>query len=301
MEEPRYGIKEMYDVHIRACAPMDFYGKSYEINETLLDFQKIEISQISSLERTVLSQGGYNNNPQIFWDTQKETEFKVSNGVLSPKGLSLLSNSKVDFNETKSVQMNETLQVIEVDDKGYVDLKFIPNCCDSLAAQYNPNNEPYPMGRRPELPLKPLPPSQIKWIFVYDCDSGEKITNFYIYGNRIILSKEYRKVYIDYTFDYNLQSRTLNLGARQFTTFLKLDGKMSMKSEETGEVFTVLIEIPRIKINSNLSMSLGKTCENSYVSDFFLSAYPQIVGNKKDKESTAKMTFLDSELTGEYI
>jgi hypothetical protein len=37
-----------------------------------------------------------------------------------------------------------------------------------MGAQGNPDMEPLPMGRRPDLLLKPLPPSKTKWIFVYD-------------------------------------------------------------------------------------------------------------------------------------
>ena len=37
------------------------------------------------------------------------------------------------------------------------------------------------MGRREELLLKPLPPSNTKWIFCYDVDTGERIREFEIY------------------------------------------------------------------------------------------------------------------------
>jgi hypothetical protein len=37
------------------------------------------------------------------------------------------------------------------------------------------------MGRRPELMLKPLPPSKTKWIFIYDEETGKRIRDFEIY------------------------------------------------------------------------------------------------------------------------
>jgi len=89
-----------------------------------------------------------------------------------------LSNSKLRETKEKSVSFNEVIRTYENEDYCYVDLKYCPNACDKMGAQPNPYNEPMPMGRRPELLLKPLPPSKKKWIFVYDEDTGKRVRNF---------------------------------------------------------------------------------------------------------------------------
>jgi hypothetical protein len=153
------------------------------------------------------------------------------------------------------------------------------------------------MGRREDLLLKPLPPSKKYWIFCYDNDTGLPIKEFKIFNNRIFFYKSYRNVMVDYTFTYEDKIKVLEVGNRLFNGFLRLDGKMSVKDEISGEVTTAILELPKIKLSSNLSMRLGKNYENSTVSDFYFTGYPE-----EEKNGTvAKITFLDKDLTGDYI
>jgi hypothetical protein len=40
------GMKELYDVNIRLLNPLEIGSKKYSINESILSFSKVEISQI---------------------------------------------------------------------------------------------------------------------------------------------------------------------------------------------------------------------------------------------------------------
>ena len=75
---------------------------------------------------------------------------------------------------------------------------------------------------------------------------------------------------------------------------------MSVKDEKSGEVTTAILEIPKIKLSSSLSMRLGKSYDESTVSDFFFIGYPE-ENIRREKQSVCKITFLDRELTGDYI
>ena len=291
------GIKELYDVSLRLSKPLEIGGKKYNINEAILNFKQIEISQVSEQKSNVWARGGHNNNPLVNWEVDKEVQFAVTNGVLSPKSWALLSNSQLKNPKNKSVGIIEELKAIEDKTYCYVDLKYCPNSIDGIwGIQPNPHLEPLPMGRREELELKPLPPSLKKWIFCYDLETGKSINNFSIYGNRIFFNQFYRNIMVDYTFTYEDKIQVLEVGNRLFNGFLRLDGKMSVKDEKSGEVTTAILEIPKIKLSSSLSMRLGKNYENSTVSDFFFIGYPN------EKEGTvANITFLNTELTGDYI
>lgn len=227
--------------------------------------------------------------------------FAITHGVLSPTSWALLSNSKIKEPIKKSVQYYETLHTIEDRDYIYVDLKYKPNACNEvIGAQPNPCNEPLPMGRREELLLKPLPPSKTKWIFCYDVDTGERIREFEIYQNRLFFQVPVRRVMIDYTFCYEDKIKVIEVGDRLFNGFLRLDGKMSAKDERTGEVSTVILEMPKIKLSSNLSMRLGRDYENSTVSDFYFTGYPD-ENCRREEQKIARITFLDKELSGDYL
>lgn len=295
------GIKELYDVSIRLNSSLEFNGRKFNINETLLLFKTAEIADITERKSSVQARGGYHNNALINWETDKEMNFAISHGVLSPVSWALLSNSKIEMPKTKSVSYNEIVYTIEDNDYCYVDLKYKPNHCNYImGAQGNPCNEPLPMGRRPELMLKPLPPSREKFIFVYDQETGQRIDDFEIYENRLFFKRPYRKVYVDYTFEYEDKTKVIKVGDRLFNGFLSLAGKMSVKDEMSGEVTTAILEIPKIKLSSNLSLRLGKNYDSSTVSDFFFTGYPD-ENIRREKQSVCKITFLNKELTGDYI
>ena len=90
------------------------------------------------------------------------------------------------------------------------------------------------------------------------------------------------------------------MGNRLFNGFLRVDGKMSVKDQNSGEVSTAILELPKIKLSSSLSMKLGRDYESSVVSDFYFIGYPDDK-RRREEQSVAYITFLDKELTGEYI
>ena len=292
-------MKELYDISIRLNQPLEIGKRRLEINETILSFKTAEIAQIQEKKREIAARGGFHNNPLIYWEIDKEMNFAITHGVLSATSWALLSNSKINEPKFKSVSYSEEIKAIEDNTYCYVNLKYIPNAVDGIiGAQPNPDLEPLPMGRRPELMLKPLPPSKTKWIFCYDCETGKPIREFEIYGNKIFFREFYREVLVDYTFTYEDKIRELDVGNRLFNGFLRLDAKMSVKDEKSGEVTTAILELPKIKLSSNLSMRLGKDYESSTVSDFYFVGYPE---EENKKGTVAKITFLDKELTGDYI
>lgn len=294
------GIKELYDVTLRLNAPLDIGNRHYDINEAILSFSKAELAQVNEHKTTTQARGGYHNTPFINWEVDKDTQFAITNGVLSPTSWALLSNSMLKEPNIKSVSYQENCKTIEDEAYCFVELKYIPNATAPLGAQENPNLEPLPMGRRPELMLKPLPPSRIKWIFVYDVETGEKIRDFEIFQNRIYFTRRLREVKVDYTFTYEDKVKTIEVGNRLINGFLRLDGKMSVKDEKSGEVTTAILELPKIKLSSSLSMRLGKGYDSSTVSDFYFTAYPDD-SRRREEQRVADITFLDMEITGDYI
>lgn len=156
------------------------------------------------------------------------------------------------------------------------------------------------MGRRPELLLKPLPPSKIKWIFCYDAETGQRIRDFQIYHNRIFFLKSYRKVMVDYTFNYEDKIKVIEVGNRLLNGFLRLSGKMSVKDQITGRVSTAILEMPKIKLSSSLAIKAGKSYENSVVSDFFFTGYLD-EDKPRGKQSTTYITFLETDISEDYI
>lgn len=294
------GMKEMYDVNIRLNSPIDVAGRHYDVNETLLSFSQVEIAQISENKIRQSATGGYNNNLLIDWETDKEAVFAIKHGILSPVAWAALSNSKIKKDNKKSIQFQEKLKTVEENNVWACRLTYIPNATERMGIQGNPENEPLPMGRKEWLPLKPLPPARDKFIFCYDCQTGQRIMKFEIIGNLIVFKAEHNEVMIDYTFDYNNPTINLEVGNRLFNGFLNLSGKITAKDYRTGEPKTAILEIPRLKMRSSLGIQLGTSLDCATVSDFTFIGYPE-EGRLAEQSSICSITFLDSELTGDYV
>lgn len=297
------GAKELYDINIRLNDPVEIGGRKYDINETILSFESAEIAQLAENKTRTIITGGYQNRFLLDWEIEKQCSFAISRGVLSPLSWAVLSNSKLKEEQMKSVSFKESLDVIEDVDKEewFVDLKFIPNTYNQkFGLQYNPENQAMPMGRKPWLPLKPQPPQRDKFIFCYDEETGQRIMNFDILGNRIIFKADHKRVVVDYTFDYDDKIREISVGNRLFNGFLNLTGKMSVKDYFSGEVKTAILTIPKLKLDSNLALKLGEGYDNPMVTDFFFTGYPG-EGRRPEDETVCMITFLDTELTGDYL
>ena len=301
VEDKDSGVKELYDINIRLNQPLKIGTRQYDVNETILSFERAEIAQITEEKRRHQATGGYNNNMLIDWEIDKQATFAISHGLLSPTTYAMLSNSKLNKKEKKSVSYREEVDVIEFDDGWKVTLKYIPNHVEGrMGLQGNPDNEPMPMGRRPWLPLKPLPPQRDRFLFCYDAETGQRIMNFDVYGNQIIFHADHRKVMVDYTFDYCDKIIELDVGNRLFNGFLNLSGKMTVKDYITGEPRTAIFEIPRLKMQSSISMRLGMGIAEPVVSDFYFIGYPG-EGRLEGDGSVCKITTLETELTGDYV
>lgn len=297
-----YGIKELYDISLRLNNPVEILGKKYDMNEIVLYFKTAELSQIQESKKEVAATGGYHNNQLINWEIDKDITFSLTHGILTPVSWAMLSNSKVESVKEKSIPFQETLKTIEDDQYCFVDLMYCPNSFQGqMGIQGNPNNEPLPMGRRPELMLKPLPPSKTKYIFCYDVETGQRIRDFKFYNNRVFFERPYRKVLIDYTFTFKGEEiKTIEVGNRLFNNYLRLDAKFNAKNENSGEVSTGIIEIPKLKLSSSLSMRLGKDANEAVVSDFYFVGYPD-ENIRREKQKVCSITFLDRDITKEYI
>lgn len=299
MDNERAGLKELYDVNIRLNDPVEIGNRKYDINETILSFDKAQIVQIQQNKNRKQARGGFNNNLQVEWEVDKETTFAITKGTLSLATWALISNSKIVENKYKSVPFQEELTVIDNIDNCFVDLKYIPNHVDGRwGLQGNPDNEPLPMGRKPWLPLKPLPPQRDKFLFCYDAETGNRIMNFDVVGNRIIFKAEHKKVMVDYTFDFDDRVRELGVGNRLFNGFLNLTAKMTIKNYWNGQPTTAILEIPKIKLSSNLALRLGEGVDQPVVSDLYFIGYPE--EGRYSERKVFTITLLDKELTGDY-
>lgn len=255
-----FGIKEIYDVSLRCTFPTEINGRKYQINEPLIKFDRIQLAPLSEGKTRTYASGGYGNKRLIDWEDTKEVNFVISEGVISKIGLALLSNSnltKVETGDKIEISFSEKL---ETDENGKLLTKYPPISGDTF--------------------------------FAYDFNTGEKISDYIINGNEIDFKDSFREIALDYTFFYENKAEVLSVGKRLINGYLKLDGKMRLKDDFDGHTKTGIIEIPRIKLMSDLSMRLGSEA-SPYVYRFQIVGLP--VG-ERGNQYVCKIIMLDNEI-----
>ena len=115
----------------------------------------------------------------------------------------------------------------------------------------------------------------------------------FLYDNRLIQKKiapqtinyedgviEFGKQYhdstviVDYYFDYEDSANIYILEKDRFNGLFELEGRFYRKGEEDGINRTTLFRLPKVRINSNLSLQLGELASPS-ISTFNIIATPQ--------------------------
>ena len=129
-------------------------------------------------------------------------------------------------------------------------------------------------------------------VFFYNKETSERLDLQLIEEKTYLAPATYLEVICDYYYDYNDSARIVTIGNHLINGFLRLEGKTRVKDDITGKTRTGIIEIPKLKLMSGLSMRLGKNA-NPVVANFRTLLVPDGTG----KNSTVmNIFFLDNDI-----
>ena len=217
------GFKELYEVSLKSTSNIEVNGVQIEPGETIASFDRIQIANFQEIKNVASANGGWDNRAHIYWETTKEIKINFTQGVFSKTQLALMSNCQLVENEGEQIIPINVRQEYESDDSGKIVI-----------------------GRTLREP-----------IFVYDKNTGKKITGWTATTDSILLNEAYKSVVVDYWYDYNNGCVTMTVGRPLTRGYLSLTGKMKVKDGVTGKVTTGIITIPKLRLMSDLSMRVG--------------------------------------------
>ena len=221
--ENNLGFKELYEVQLKATQNIEVGGRQVEQGETIASFDRIEIANFQEIKQIVSANGGYGNSALIYWDSTKELKLSFTQGVFSKTQFALMNNVDLIQSAGDEIISIGARGEYETDEEGRIHTKRVL--------------------REP--------------IFVYDKNTGEKITDWTFNAQTIYLNQSYKEVVIDYTYDYYNGFTKFMVGTPLTTGFLSLTGKTRVKDDATGKVVTGIIKIPKLRLMSDLSMRVG--------------------------------------------
>lgn len=245
--EEYFGTKELYQVALKANAPMNFGFRKIEVGEPVLYFEKVNIALLSEESNPVMARGGWGNMPRVIWEDRSEVNFTLSEGVMSAVGMGILTSARLLEGGTKDVL--------------YVQKKEGPFELDE--------NNSYRLSYTPSLDKK-------IFVFSYDRNCIQEKKEFEIQGNKLIVKNgnPLEQYVIDYYFEYGEEALVYLIEKERFNGTFSLEAKFYTKDENDGLNSTNLLTMPKVRVMSNINLRLGERAEPT-TSVFNIIALPE--------------------------
>ena len=224
-----FGMQELYFVQLKSTYPIEIKGREYAAGEVVAAFDKIQIANFQEINKEIAAQGGYQNRKLVIWDRTEGVNLIFTQGVFSKTQLGLMHNARMlSIGEGKRIRIAQRDE-LETDSEGKITLTHVP--IDS-------------------------------WIFVYNKETGEKLTSLSMIDEQTIQTPLiYKDVIVDYEYGYDNGIDVELIGEEIFDGFLTLEGRSRIKDDITGETHTAIIYIPKLKITSDFNLTLGQNAQ----------------------------------------
>ena len=227
--EQEFGMQELYFVQLKSTSIIEINGRTIAKGEVIAAFDKIQIANFKEIHREAAAQGGYQNRKLVIWNRTEGVDLVFTQGVFSKTQLGLMHNSRL-----LSIGNNQVVRVaqrdeLETNSEGIIQLTHEP--IDN-------------------------------WIFVYNKETGEKLTDLVRTGADTIQTPlVYKDVIVDYEYGYDNGADVSFIGEDIFEGYVTLEGRTRIKDDVTGETHTAIIYIPKLKITSDFNLTLGQNAQ----------------------------------------
>jgi hypothetical protein len=238
---PKFGAKEVMDVTLYNMAT----------GAPVITFDTLKTSAIDVTSEKVYARGGKGNPKIITWEINKEATMTISDALLSPKSLELVSgmatatgSQTIPFRQNHEFDLtNPTTPV----DKG----DLFPLTCNSSGV----------------INLAYTPTSAVSSIFVYlaSDDCGARVdmvgaslsTNVLTLGPTGISTAGGKKVIVYYEYASPATSQAWTITSDKFAGTYKMVGSTVIRNAETGLDEKFYIICPNLKWSSDLKLDFA--------------------------------------------
>lgn len=224
-----FGMQELYFVQLKSTYPIEIEGKEIAAGEVIAAFDKIQIANFKDIHKEAAAQGGYQNRKLVIWNRTEGVDLTFMQGVFSKTQLALMNNARlINLKENQVIRIAQRDE-LETDDEGKITLTHVP--IDS-------------------------------WIFVYNKETGEKLTGLSMVDEKTLqTSLVYTDVIVDYEYGYDNGIDVSFIGEDIFEGYVTLEGRTRIKDDLTGQTHTAIIYIPKLKITSDFNLTLGQNAQ----------------------------------------
>lgn len=296
MIDQYFGVKELYEVVLRAKVPMKFGSRYLEVDEPVLYFENVTMSVLREKDAPIMARGGWSNLPRVIWEDRSEVQFSLSEGVMSSISMGILLSATV----TEPKQEEKLL---------------VPK-----------REGPFLLAKHDDAPEKdykillehePVDYTKKKtFIFEYERDVAQKK----IYGKRVGYAEDEwgnlkpclelyknkelnihadigKRYIVDYYYEYGDKALIYTIQKERFNGLFTLEGKFYSKDENEGRNYTNLIYMPKVRVVSDINLRLGERADPT-MSVFNIIGLPENMGDNR-KGMILEITRLNDDIDEE--
>ena len=270
MLDQYYGMKQLYEVVLKAKYPMHIGSRYVEADQPVLYFENINISLLSQRNNPIMARGGWANLPQVIWEDRSEVTFTLSEGVLSSVGLGILFSANIAEKKEKQPLLVRRREGPFQLDNGCIVLKDWPvetKVKKTFIYQYaNDVIQKKVYGQRVHGHKDPF-------------DETKEVPCIKIYEDKEChtqASEDYEYV-IEYYYEYSQGALIYRIQKQRFNGLFSLEGKFYSKDENEGINYTNLIYMPKVRVVSDINLRLGEKADPT-MSVFNIIGMPETMG-----------------------
>lgn len=298
MMDQYFGVKELYEVVLRAKVPIKFGERYIEEGEPVLYFENITMSQLGEDNTQVMARGGWANLPHVIWEDRTDVTFSLQEGILSNLSMGILFSANVLKKEQS--------------EKLYVNKREGP-----IQVSYYPQTENDILNDKPlqsyiKITEKPIMYPKRK-TFIYDWENNmpqkklygkllperDSLDNYIIdlYEDKglQIPAQHTKQCLVDYYYEYENEALFYRIQKERFNNGLfTLEGKFYSKDENEGKNYTNIMYMPKVRVVSDINLRLGERASPS-LSVFNIIGMPENMGGNR-KGLILEITRLNSDI-----
>lgn len=274
MLDQYFGTKELYEVVLRAKAPMQFGSRFLEEGEPVLYFENVNLALLSERSTPIMARGGWSNMPRVIWEDRSEVSFSLTEGVMSSVSMGLLFSAKVasskDEPDSLLIPMREGPFTL---DNHRIYLQHWP-------VEY-PKRKTFIYEYERDVAQRKVYGKRIHGILdVFDDNIEVPCIEVYEDKDLTTLADETKQYIVDYYYEYADEALIYTIQKERFNGLFSLEGKFYSKDENDGLNYTNIIYMPKVRVMSDINLRLGERAEPS-ISNFTIIGLPDsIIGNK---------------------
>ena len=318
----KFGVREICDVTFKATAENQKVGtKTFKKYQPVFTIDTAQTSNMEQASTTVYAQGGKGYNRLIAWEGEKTLTFTVTDALMSPMGLAVLTGAGlINADEKNTVHVHVTIDAnvkegvatidydTLADEIGIRDGSAISVCADAKTKVYGTLIDGSGSGYDWYENVSIASPSATT---TSAGENGDIIDTVKIAKDGK-LTLNINKIESPSTVDGSINGTVkfdfyvaLQSGATEITIepgdfggYFYVEADTLYRREDTGEDMAATLTFPRVKVQSAFTFTMAASGDPSTF-DFTMDAFPGYTRFDSTKKVCVTMSIIEGSGTGE--